>query len=244
MFKKFAKLLALVVVVVVVVVIILLALDNDAIPTEQAQLPPEQRMAPVEKYIEQEDSLRLEQLMDQYGTNKQLPSGFELPTLVALSHYPQLEQCSIDFILTDSKGSLYSQPDFWSVLLPWKERKYRVLIDTVKIQDLSRPTLLKNLPYNAQIGVIGHELAHTVSYLDKSSFALSWIALRYQTSEPYLQAFENDTDRRTIDYGLGYQLLAWSQFQHHIKVQEGRGDHYLSPERIETILTEHEMYYP
>lgn len=244
MFKRILKICSLVILAVFVVIFVLLLLDKDYSTTEEVSLSIEEKTSPKRTYFPHEDSLRHQNLLTEFGQHKNLPKGFEIQALVALSHYPQLKNTEIDFVLRDTKGSLYSQPKVSTVLLPWKKRKYTVLIDTVKLIDYTRPTLLENLPYNAQIGVIGHELAHTIFYLDKKATRLSWTAFRYQFSEKYLTQFENETDIRTIDHGLGYQLLAWSHFQHHIKIQEGKGKRYLSPEQIEETIKNNPLYRP
>ena len=244
MFKRILKAFSIILIAVIAVVFILLLLDRHYCSPSEANLSFEEKTKPVRSYDRHTDSLRHQSLMGEFGKKKNLPKGFELQTLVALSHYPQLKNVDIDFVLTDSKGSLYSQPKLLTVLWPWKKREYVVLIDTIKLVDYVRPTLLENLPYNAQIGVIGHELAHTVSYLDKKATRLFWTAFRYQLFEEYLVKFENATDIRTIDHGLGYQLLAWSEFQHHIKIQEGKGRRYLSPDQIKVAIKDNSLYRP
>ena len=97
---------------------------------------------------------------------------------------------------------------------------------------------MTNFPYNAQIGVFGHELAHTVSYLDKNALQLSWVGLKYTFSADYRQQFEQATDRRTIHHHLGYQLLAWSTLIHPKLELEGRGMNYLTPENIQHSIEE------
>lgn len=240
MIKKILKISLLTALIVIGITILLLALDNEKQASEITNAP--QNIVPVKQYNKEEDKLKYDSLFNLYGKNKKLPCGFELQSLIALSHYPQLRNTNIEFRFTDSKGSLYSQMDVDALLNPWKDRKYVVIIDTVKIIEYTEPTLLENLPYNAQIGVLGHELAHTVSYLDKNGLQLAWIAFRYQTSEKYVVPFENDTERRTIKFGLGYQLLAWSEFQYDIKIKEGKSKRYFSPNQIKEEMKKYAFY--
>lgn len=240
MIFKALKIILIILSILVGITSLLLILDNEK-QSSDVVLPP-QKIVPREKFNKSEDLLIYDSLMNTYGKNKKLPCGFQIQSLLALSHYPQLKDIKIEFRLTDSKGSLYSQIDIKSLLNPWKERTYVVLIDTVKLVEYTRPTLLKNLPYNAQIGVLGHELAHTVSYLDKGGLQLAWIAFRYQTSKKYVIPFENATEERTIKFGLGFQLLAWSEFQYEIKIKEGKAKRYFSPSRIKEEMKKYEFY--
>ena len=45
----------------------------------------------------------LDSLRHLYGKNKRLPAAFELPALAALSHYPELANASIRFVVKKSK---------------------------------------------------------------------------------------------------------------------------------------------
>ena len=59
---------------------------------------------------------------------------------------------------------------------------------------------------NAKVGLLGHELAHIECYEEKSNFDLLVTGLKYLLSEKFKHEFEIDTDKRTIDHGLGWQL--------------------------------------
>ncbi len=52
-----------------------------------------------------------------------------------------------------------------------RNRTYQVIIDSER-EGTRGALLLKNQPFNAQVGIIGHELAHTVYYLNRSLFGI------------------------------------------------------------------------
>jgi hypothetical protein len=73
------------------------------------------------------------------------------------------------------------------------------------------PLLLKNLPYNAQVGVIGHELAHVVQYDQMTTAGILKYAVS-NISARYIDRFEYNADAICIAHGLGYQLFEWSSY--------------------------------
>ena len=186
------------------------------------------------------DSLRLVELQESYGQSKVLPVGFELQALVALSHYPELVNVPIVFKFRKKKIAHTSRPDFWSILNPFQQRRYEIVISDDVADDLEAG-MLKNMSYNAQIGVLGHELGHTAFYLDKSVWQLVVTGIRY-ANKVFRKGFENDTDLAAIDHNLGYQLLAWSETVHVLLEKAGRGENYLKPVVILETIREHGNY--
>ena len=123
-------------------------------------------------------------------------------------------------------------------------RTYLVVIDSQR--DGNREELLlKNQPFNAQTGVIGHELAHTVYYLDRSFFGIASDAL-CQLSDCRVD-FERETDRRTIDYGLG-----WQRYDHSLFLRTSFGvdpdaepdpeSAYMGPRELLSLIESHPAY--
>jgi hypothetical protein len=195
-----------------------------------AQAPP----APVRLYTGAADSLCLDSLRRAWP-RAVLPEGFELPALRALSHYPELQGVDIRFRFERNKTAHTSRPRLWGVLRRPAKRCYLIAIST-RVPEFFTPGMLRNLPYNAQIGVLGHELAHTRQYLDLRLGALLREGIRYQTRAGHVQATEHLTDSIAIQHHLGYQLLAWSTHVRHLLREAGRDQNYLSPAEISAYL--------
>jgi len=201
----------------------------------------------IRQYIEQEQRANYAVLLAKYGNNKKLPEGFELQTLLALRHYPELLNTRINFIVDDVSIPLSSRPHWSSMLRSAKNRIYQVIIDN-ELEGTREALLLKNQPFNAQIGIIGHELAHTVYYLDRSFFGIVGNAL-CQLTDCRIE-FERATDRRLIDYGLGWQRFDHASFVRSRISQdrasaftaEGGGGAYMSPAEIMQIIEGHDVY--
>lgn len=144
------------------------------------------------------------------GKNKKIPSQYEEQILIALSYFPELADTRIKFRFKHVNTSFSTRPSILSVFKRNSHRKYIVTIsDSSEV--ILVPLQLKNLPYNAQIGVLGHELTHASDFNTKNSFGLLRVAFG-NLSDKFLDRLERKTDSLCIAHGLGYQLLAWSSF--------------------------------
>ena len=205
-------------------------------------VPPEPIPASVTGIVEEYKAdilYDLDSLKQLYGRNKRLLKKYELQTLLALSHYPELKEVFINFYEEEAFLPLASRPEPASMLGAKDTWQYNVIISTKSIDELE-PILLHRIPFNAQIGIIGHELAHTAYYLDKNVAQMLLIALNYPFPD-FRAAFEKNTDRRALFHGLGWQLLHYSQYARQVmKYDETNlgSDYYLSPTEIEALIKE------
>mgnify|MGYP003306369681 CR=1 FL=1 len=201
----------------------------------------------VREYEEISEQQRYDQLLLEFGNNKELPPGYELQALLALSHYPELKDIKIRFIVDDVGIPLSSRPLWTSLLRSAKNRTYIVVIDN-HLDGPRDVLLLQNQPFNAQVGIIGHELSHTVYYLDRSFFGIAVDGL-CQLGDCRIN-FERNTDRRLIRYGLGWQrydhaLFVRSRFATSLKAasnNERGGGAYMSPAELLQIIENSEIY--
>lgn len=168
-------------------------------------------------------------------SKKQYPTELSYIINKALSYYPELENESIEFIYTTSKLPYFSRPSIISILRPFYKRTYIIGISK-KSTELREPTLLSNLSPNAQIGAIGHELAHIIYYRKRNLFQLLFDGLRY-LNKKFRAKFERMTDRIAIQHGLGKELYSWSKEVFPTKRIDGdRGEIYYSPEQLKKII--------
>lgn len=167
----------------------------------------------IENYKGKEDSLRA-----LYGKNKSYPKKYEIAILLALSHYPELENTKITFQLNHGYIPLISRPKISSVVNGKRKRHYKIFISEEN-QFAYNSIMLKNIPFNAQIGIIGHELGHTVSYLDLKLTDFLTLGINY-IFKKYRASFEKDTDRRAIMHGLGWQLLDYVNYTRNLPEME------------------------
>jgi hypothetical protein len=231
---------------IVLLVLLFLVLDRDAQHIMLSKTDRES-IKVLKKYVRPADSSEYYSLLKTWGENKKLAPDFELQCLLALSHYPELKKVPIDFLVQPAFIQLSARPDPITVLLPWVKRKYLVVIsnDTGREND---PILLSKAPFNEQVGIIGHELAHVVFYLDKNSLYLARLAYQYQYNEAFATVFEQETDKRAVAHGLGYQLYDFAFFVRKAfgntleEIEAEKGDMYLSPGEIAQEMKKYKFY--
>ena len=246
-FLQILKWLLLGVAGVLAVVFLLLALNRDAKPTG---LNEEERasIAVRKEYSREVDAARLDELSAEFGNKKNLAPGFELQCLLALSHFPELKDTPIDFILGPVYWPLSSRPEIPSTLFPWLERKYLVFISSGSA-DFWEPILLKNTPFNEQVAIIAHELGHSVYYQDKTALQLLKIGYRYEYDRAFYLEFERYGDELAIERGLGYQMYDYAWFvrkafgksREEIENDKGGGP-YLNPAEIAREMKKYDFY--
>ncbi len=125
------------------------------------------------------------------------------------------------------------------------QRTYRVIISDKSLPQMES-VLLKNLPFNAQIAIIGHELAHAAEYQTLNSYELMYTGVLYVWGS-FRASMEKGTDRRTIEHGLGWQLLEYAE---HVREASGSNKKqiefmdkfYMNPEEISVALDKMEIY--
>ena len=231
---------------IALLLVLFVALDNDAqevvfTEADSAAIGAQPVLSPLV------DSTRYKELLQTYGHNKKLLEGYEYQCLLALSYYPELKDVRIDFVYQPAFLPLASRPDPITVLFPFIKRKILVVISS-ESEDFFEDILIYNLPFNEQVGVIGHELAHAVYYMDKNSFELGIVAYKYLNDNDYRIQFERDTDIRAIAHGLGYQMYDYAFFvrksfgdsKEEIEAEEG--DMYLSPREIAREMAKYSFY--
>lgn len=157
-------------------------------------------------YFSAADSLLM---LNNYGNNKQLPKGYELPALIALSYFPELKNTHITFIVKPAYSLLQTRPVGHGIFNR-KTRRYTITISDSTFYKLD-PIKMSNMGFNAQIGVLGHELSHASDFTRRSFVNLTASGIKHISSR-YIDRFEYKTDSLCIAHGLGYQLLAWSKF--------------------------------
>lgn len=191
-------------------------------------------------------------LKSEFGNFKSIPEEFEDQVLIALSYFPELKNINIKFRIKNRITPLTTRPNLMGIFKNAKKRTYIITISTKSTSYLDA-IIFKNLNYNAQIGVLGHELSHVSSYLN-NGFGKMWNIVWIEIfSKKKVNQFEYNTDLNCINHGLGYQLLDWS-----INVRENldrvnwlgavnltadtKSERYMNPSTIVEILNSHPLY--
>lgn len=180
---------------------------------------------------------QLDSLRQAYGKNKKLVPGYEVQSLVALSFYPELYDTKIDFILANKESIAKTTLPFLALIFNCKH--YIIYFNNNRSKT---GIVFAEIPFNAQIGVIGHELAHAADFKRKNFMGLVWWSLRYLNRKTHIK-IERATDLETIRHGLGWQLYDFTNFimsspatKNDYKKSKQR--FYLHPEEIMQIVND------
>ena len=177
----------------------------------------------------------IERLRITAGFNKIIPREYEEPILFALSHYPELKYTKIHFKKTSNSSTPYgTMPSPNSFLRPASRRKYIVTL----LEDAEYPVkdvLFKNLPFEAQVAVIAHELVHVIQFSKCSIPELFKISMLYLFPW-FRKRIERGADIGAIDHGFGNNLYKHAMYIRSIPgYMEKRPEinkYYLRPEEI------------
>src|SRR3954465_2846415 len=111
-----------------------------------------------------------DELKSLHGTNKEIPGKYEEIILKAMSHYPELADVRITFKLKSAHAEPYE-----TIPSVGFKKSYSIIL----LEEAEPPVekvLLKNLPEEAQLGILGHLLAHVVQYEKRGMASLLKIA--------------------------------------------------------------------
>jgi hypothetical protein len=201
-----------------------------------------QNIEPVRMFERDACAKSLSSYQEKYNKNKFFIKAFELPSLIALSYYPELKDVEIQFIRANIKTTMETRPTT-NTTLKNKNRCYTIFVDN---NTEGEGTLLDSVPFNAQIGVLGHEFAHILDYEKRNSGNLAALGLSYLTNDGKMK-LEKQTDHSTIWKGLGWQLYDWSDFvlnksKASEKYKAYKRQFYLQPNEIEIEIKKNAWY--
>ena len=154
----------------------------------------------------------LDSIVALIGSNKVLPTGFELAGAIAYSAYPELKDVKIEMVMTQEGAPMESNFNIGTLLLPGKKnRVYRILLNDAE-GTFFDPILLRSLPFDAQVGILAHELGHVVYYHKLNLFKIGKWGLKYLNDDEYRAIHERTTDLMPVYHGLGSQIYQYAYF--------------------------------
>jgi hypothetical protein len=161
---------------------------------------------PTSEWIEEhKDSLRNTLL-----TNKTIIPDYENSILAALMFYPSLEQVNIKFKKRAITTSMAALPSAGSIFRKKKNRQYTIIINYK--ENKRKAPLIKDVPFQARVGVLGHELGHIVDYQSKSFIRIIANGIAYSINNNFRRNLEYKIDKIAINKGLGDGLYAFRLF--------------------------------
>lgn len=156
----------------------------------------------------------------------------------ALSYYPELWGKKIRLKYGKAKTTMTSRPRMLSVFRKKDKRSYKI---TIGNKDGYKPAQLVNTaPFNALVGVLGHELAHVEDYSNRSGWAVTWMGIKYVFSKKYRRRMEYYTDSLAMSKGLQWQVYHYSHYVVNTAdvdedYRQYKLDIYMSPEQVREL---------
>lgn len=180
----------------------------------------------------------LDSLQLRLGTSKDFPPSIQLQLFSTLSYFPELDSSKIIFKTARIKTTMNARPMILSCLTTSrKNRKY-----VIRINENICDSIIDfyKAPFNAQIGLMGHEFCHILDYNSMSIWKLLKLSISYKSKKGKI-VLENKIDRMTIAKGLGWQVYDWSDFVlNNSNASESYKNYkrriYLNPNEIKEII--------
>jgi len=174
-------------------------------------------------------------LFTAFTTNDTLAVAFRL----AATHYPDLDGTKIHLKYGRIKTTMAALPRFGSIFKKPSKRTYKIIVNSNPHKPQAK--LIYDAPFDAVVGVMGHELAHLSDYNTKSSWQIVRTGVRYM-SKKQRKKIEHQTDSITIARGLGMQLYQFAYYvAYEADVDEAYRQYklevYMTPEEIMAIIS-------
>ena len=154
----------------------------------------------------------LDSLLSIIGDNKGLPPGYEIAAAIAYTAYPELREMNIDMVFTDYGPPMMADIDVWSLFGFRNNRRYIIKLNDN--QGVFDPILLRALPFDAQIGILAHELGHVAYYHRLNVFEFGKWGISYLMDDAFHATHERTTDLMPVYHGLGSQIY---QYAHYVR---------------------------
>lgn len=187
---------------------------------------------------------KLDSLKKEFGVNKIIQPEFETQILIALSYFSELKDLKIKFLNSKISTTMQCRPGFFSIFGAKSNREYFIFINN---DTCFEGVLLRDAPFNAQIGIIGHELSHILDYENRNTWGIIQRGFDYFSDESK-RKYECEIDSITIEKGLGWQLYDWAYFSvtntcSNEKYKDFKLRTYMQPLSIEGYIRNRTSYY-
>mgnify|MGYP006293448961 CR=1 FL=1 len=181
----------------------------------------------------------VDSLLNVYSANKMYDSAMLYPILMAIQHYPELQNTAIEFRRGNIPTLMAARPRLSTLFRKKDKREYLVIISTNPVNKSKQ--IFRNMSLSAKTGILGHEFAHVLCYEQLSSFQIVLFGIRYLFGK---RKIEHETDRVAIERGLGEELLNYTMHIKHSKLtckkyRKRKRKYYLSVSEIQQVVDAH-----
>lgn len=163
---------------------------------------------------------------------------FKDPVNLASGAFKELEGVKINIKRKNIKSMMAARPRANFLFKKRENREYIIIVSNH--HKMNAKVLYENMSTCAQVGVIGHELSHIVSYTKMSNLKMLWFGIKYVFKKREIEA---ETDMMAIRKGFGEQIIEFNHYLHHSprtnkKYLQKKRKYYLSSIEIEQNMLE------
>jgi hypothetical protein len=151
--------------------------------------------------------LKFDEGSNSYNCSEKFDSLFLISSSTAISAYPELQKISIHYKIGNLKTIMAARPLFMDIFRRRDKREYQILLSNNELNNCNQ--IFCQIPEQALTGILGHELAHLLTYNNKTSIQLIFYAFKYLLNK---KEIERETDMITIQRGFGKNLIDYNLF--------------------------------
>lgn len=153
-------------------------------------------------------------------------NDFKDPVITAATAFNELKDVKIEIRRKGIKTMMAARPKLNFLFRNRENREYVILI--TNHEEMNANAMYANMSSCAQVGVIGHELSHILSYEDMTNMELLWFGIKYVFNKKEIEA---ETDLLAIRKGFGQQIIEFNKYL------------YKSPEINKKYLRKKQKFY-
>lgn len=154
-------------------------------------------------------TMKLGELKAQFDMGKLVPEALETAFYAAIAYYPELSDVHIKVKHRDIRTTMQCRPRWDFVFRKKENRHYKILVNN-RVEN-NEGVLFEHLPFNARVGVFGHEMAHIIDFAERTNMQIIRFGIDYLNDEKR-KNIEHAIDQLAIEKGLGYQIKDFSTY--------------------------------
>lgn len=132
---------------------------------------------------------------------------FKDPVITAASAFSELKDVKIEIKRKRIKTMMAARPKISFLFRNRENREYVIIITNHEVMNAN--AMYANMSSCAQVGVLGHELSHILSYEDMTNMELLWFGIKYVFNKKEVEA---ETDLIAIKKGFGQQIIEFNRY--------------------------------
>lgn len=134
---------------------------------------------------------------------------FSDPLNKAAHEFPELRGLSIEVRRKHIGTMMAARPKPGFIFRKKEKRKYVIYITDKP--GMNAEKLYSKMSYDAQLGVLGHELSHILDYNTKNNWQMLGFGIKYVFNK---KAIEAETDHVAAQRGFGEELIEYTRYIH------------------------------